>query len=351
VKKILDIIAKTQWYIVTLLVVLATSVWTLNWVSAPVSNDHTPVMVEIERGWSGFRIATELKKHGLIRSRWGFYTTVGMRREKESLKPGKYELRRDMPMLQIIEILVHGQVAASRVTIPEGFDLRRIASRLSAAGVVNENDFLATAQQSPFPEFPSLEGYLFPDTYVFPRDSKCSAIVGEMLDNLKKKVSDPLSKEIAAFPFQCPATPAQWDAQRRRLHAVLTLASLVEREAKSSKDRSLIASVLYNRIRKGMPLQVDATVQYALGRHRSRLFYVDYKTPSEYNTYLHKGLPPGPIASPGLRSIEATLKPASTNYLYYVARADGSHVFSTTLAEHNRAKLSIRRANPVAEVR
>lgn len=340
--KLADIIAMTRWYIVALLLVLTTSVWMLNWVSAPVSNDQTPVIVDIQRGWSGFRIATELRRNGLIRSRWGFYITVGMRREKESLKPGHYELRPDMPMLRIIEILVRGEVAASRVTIPEGFDLRRIAARLAAAGVVNDNDFLTTAQQSPFSEYPNLEGYLFPDTYILPRGSDSRAVIGEMLDNLKKKVTNPLSAEIAAFPFQCPASPARWDAQRRRLHAVLTLASLVEREAKSSKDRSLIASVLYNRIRRGMPLQVDATVQYALGQHRSRLFYVDYKTPSEYNTYLHKGLPPGPIASPGLRSIEATLKPAATNYLYYVARADGSHVFSTTLAGHNQARQAIR---------
>jgi len=170
----------------------------------------------------------------------------------------------------------------------------------------------------------------------------------------RKSVWDPLERRMGTvfLPGLPGAGRASVDsAAKANLHSVLTIASLIEREAKVNKDRPLVASVIYNRLSRDMPLQIDATVQYALGEHRSRLFYSDYLTPSDYNTYLRRGLPPGPIANPGLKSIEAALSPAKTDYLYYVADGNGSHVFSRTGQEHQRAVASARRARQGSQPR
>ena len=176
----------------------------------------------------------------------------------------------------------------------------------------------------------NLEGYLFPDTYTVPQGATARDIVQMMLDNFDRRVVTPFGAEAGAFPGGLPAA--------------VTLASLVEREAEVDSDRPLIAAVYRNRLKAGMRLQCDATVQYALPEHKTRLFYADLRVDSPYNTYQHAGLPPTPIANPGLPSIEAALHPAAAQYLYYVAGPGGRHVFSTTLAQHEQAVAHARAA-------
>ncbi|MDO8585896.1 MAG: endolytic transglycosylase MltG [Armatimonadota bacterium] len=350
-KTIIDVLAKIQIYILILLTMLTASVWTLVWVSLPVSDDHTSVIVKIPAGASGREIGALLRRAGVIRSRRAFYFTVRARRQSERLKPGRYELRRDMDMLRIIYTLVRGRTASAWLTIPEGYTVRQIARLLAEHGIVDERAFLTAALYDapkfrdivPAPSV-SLEGYLFPDTYLLNIDEKPDAVIIQMLAAFQKKVCREFAGEIQCASLPEEAVPSAGPSNiEDRLHFIVTMASLIEREAKTDKDRTTIASVLYNRLRKRMRLQVDATVQYSLGEHRSRLFWRDYKTPSDYNTYLHEGLPPGPIANPGVESIRAALRPAESDYLYYVARPDGSHLFTRTLAEHDQAIQAVKR--------
>ncbi|MDO8684610.1 MAG: endolytic transglycosylase MltG [Armatimonadota bacterium] len=343
--RIKEILATVQVYILILVALLAASTWALNWVSSPISNDNTPVMVTIPKGASGAEIARRLKDAGLIRSRLAFIYTVRTRRAGEMLKPGEYELRRSMSLLEIIEKLERGEVAAASITIPEGYTVRQIAHLLGEKGIVNEKEFLYIALHGAgrFKSIvavpsPSLEGYIFPETYQFPRKLSPDFVIREMLAVFNKKVAEQFRQEIQDYnPPQAGTLTLSGGEFKYNLHEIITMASIVEREARTDEDRPLIASVINNRLRKGIRLQIDATVQYAMGEHRPRLFFRDYKTPSPYNTYLCLGLPPGPIANPGIKSIEAVLYPATTDYLYYVANGDGSHVFTRTLEEHAQA--------------
>jgi len=214
------------------------------------------------------------------------------------------------------------------VTVPEGFTIAEVAEVLVGEDLVDRARFLALAREGAaafeydflhgLPTM-SLEGYLYPDTYRLPRHLPEQKVIRVFLDRFAQVVL-PRVRARAEPGFT--------------LHEILTIASLVEREAKVPTEQPLIAGVIYNRLRRGWRLEVDATVLYALGRHKTTISYVDLKVDSPYNTYLHEGLPPGPIANPGLPAIEATLTPAATNYLYYVARPNGTHEFSKTLAAH-----------------
>ncbi|MCL6518589.1 MAG: endolytic transglycosylase MltG [Armatimonadetes bacterium] len=311
------------------IVALGVLLW-LSWgVWTPAGRDRK-VMVLIPNGYSTKKIARLLAKSGVIRSSSGFILLALWQHKSESLKPGAYELSPAMTPSKILRKIAAGDVSAKWVTFPEGFTTSQIAERLHAEGLVNMDRFysLARTRGSDFTtSFPhpgdDLEGYLFPDTYLISIGSSEESIIQEMLDNFGKRIAD-LMPEIATSGMS--------------LHEIVILASLIEREARISKDRPLISAVLRNRLSKGMHLECDATILYALGRHKSRLFYRDLGIDSPYNTYRYPGLPPGPIANPGLASIKAALHPANVDYLYYVAKRDGSHIFSRTLDEHNRAK-------------
>jgi UPF0755 protein len=254
------------------------------------------------------------------------------------LKAGYYRLAPTMSAREIAEKIASGEVATEKVTFPEGFTVRQIAERLAEKGLCSEQDFLAAAIPAnasgvPLPtgnslSAQSLEGYLFPATYVFEYGRKPSALVREMTGAFRSRVVQGMSDDLAH--------------SGRTLHETVTVASMIEREAKVEKDRPLIASVIYNRLKKGIPLQIDATVLYALGEHKERITGKDLQVDSPFNTYGHKGLPPHPICNPGEASIRAALRPAKTDYLYYVARPDGSHAFTKTYAEHLKAIRAIR---------
>ena len=222
------------------------------------------------------------------------------------------------------------------ITIPEGYTVEQIADKLAEEGIVDKEQFLQAAdaiQQSgqlPFQMKPSneskhaLEGYLFPSTYEMKLDSTAEDIINRMLQEMEKRIS--------AIP--------DWESKMKKhgldLNDLLTIASLVEREVVVDEERALVAGVIYNRIKEGMPLQIDATVQYALDKPKERLYYKDLEIDSPYNTYKIAGLPPGPIASPSEASILAALQPEASEYLYYVTKKDGTqtHLFGKTYEEH-----------------
>ena len=289
-------------------------------------------MVEIPKGTSAGGIGRILAQSKIIRSAVGFNLLARITGKSTELKPGAYRLSPSMPPSAIMDKIVKGEICAKWVTIPEGFTVRQIAERLAAQGLVNEDRFLYLAANgrqfhTRFPHGDDLEGYLFPDTYLIPLDVSEEAVIRQMLDCFDRRVMSCVASGHTSMP----------------LYKIVILASMIEREARVPKDRPLVSAVLRNRLNLGMRLEVDATVLYALGRHKSRVLYSDLDVDSPYNTYRNAGLPPGPIANPGLDCIKAALNPAKVDFLYYVAKPDGSHIFSRTLAEHQHAIRIARR--------
>ncbi len=309
---------------------------------APASDDPTPVTFVINPGETAAEIAQRLEEEGLVRNAEVFRLLLRVRGADTKLEAGQFQLRRNMTMDEIIVALQHGRPPTVRVTIPEGWRAEEVATLLAAQGLVAPDEFLALVRSGegfdyeflrdrPPDASPGLEGYLFPDTYEIPTEYSSRQILDLLLSTFD----------------------AKFDAQMRRkaseggmtVHEVVTLASIVEREAVVPEEAPLIASVYLNRLAQGMKLDADPTVQFAMGYDAEQgtwwrtLLVDDYTYPSPYNTYLEPGLPPGAICSPGLRSIRAVLEPAETSYLFFVANGltnDGSHVFASTYEEHQR---------------
>lgn len=317
---------------VAVVLAVAGSVW-LRANLEPVGED-APRIVEVPAGVGIVGIARLLKQEGLIRGETAF--RVGLRQWGLSgeLKAGYYRLSPAMSAEEIARCLAEGRIATEKVTIPEGFTVAQIADRVEESGLCSAEQLLSPAvarkvrERNPFINNDRLEGYLFPDTYVIEYGSSPEAVIQQMVGDFHQRVVVGMKDEI--------------EASKHSLADVVTVASMIEREARVEKDRPLIASVIYNRLKKGIRLQIDATVIYALGEHRERLTYGDLKTDSPLNTYRHKGLPPHAICNPGEASLRAALKPAKTDYLFYVAKPDGSHIFTRTYDEHKRAIRSIR---------
>ena len=320
------------------LTVAAGVLYTIELLGAVSGNPKAPpVLVTIPPGKSARQIGEILVRKHLIRSPLSFVFASRLDHLSGEMHAGRYALSPAMPPRQIAALMALGETASNVLTVPEGFTVRQIARRLANAGLVNEAQFLtlATTQGKTFsvsgwtPPNASLEGYLFPDTYTIPKGATPREIIQQMLQNFHARVVVPDGKAAAHAPGGLAGT--------------ITLASLVEREAEVNSDRPLIAAVYRNRLALGMRLQCDATVQYALPVHKARLFYGDLRVNSPYNTYKYAGLPPTPIACPGLPSIDAALHPAPVDYLYYVAGPDGKHhVFSRTLAGQDAAIARVR---------
>lgn len=252
------------------------------------------------------------------------------------MQAGTYALSPSENAATILMKLAQGQVAQRSFTIPEGLTVVQIAERLSQQGLVNQERFLEEAKKGWF-DFPyinkvasgpeRLEGYLFPNTYTVPFNANEHDIIQAMLNEFQAVYGPKEQKRTQELGLTT--------------NQLVTIASLVEREAKQDQERPLVASVFYNRIAKNMRLESCATIQYILGHPKETLTYKDLAIPSPYNTYLHAGLPPGPIACPGKKSLWAALYPSDSPYLYFVARGDGTHHFSRTLREHLEAKSAI----------
>jgi UPF0755 protein len=287
-----------------------------------------PTVVYIKPKTGVQDIAVMLQDAGVIRSTWAFLALAYLQGSLKRLQSGEYEFNTGMTLLDILQKLEGGRVVTHQVTIPEGFTAEDIATLLSSERLANSERFLdlvkdpAVAARLNVPA-PRLEGYLFPDTYRLTRGMGEEEILRIMVGRF----------------FQ--ALPADFDAQVARLkmdpHEIVTLASLIEKEVRLDAERPLVSAVFHNRLRQRMPLQSDPTAVYMLPRTGRRITVSDLQRKTPYNTYIVQGLPPGPIANPGLGSLRAALKPAPVNFLYFVAKNDGSHQFSRTLEQHQQA--------------
>jgi UPF0755 protein len=295
-------------------------------------NPHgPPIRVTVPARATLTAAADTLAARGIVASAGKFRHYANSKDAASRLKPGIYEFRAGESWRVIVDKLVRGDVVKARIVVPEGWTTRQIAARIAAELGGNADsvharlDDTAAARKLGVPG-PTLEGYLYPATYVFPLGTPREKAIGEMVRRYQ-----------AAWT---PAMRAQLPASGMSEREVVTLASIVEREARDWRERPTIAAVYRNRLKQGMRLQADPTVQYALGQQRARLLYRDIASVAAdpYNTYTHAGLPPGPIASPSQGAIQAALQPAPTDALYFVARPNGTHVFTRTLAEHNAAK-------------
>ncbi|HSJ13670.1 MAG TPA: endolytic transglycosylase MltG [Longimicrobiales bacterium] len=300
------------------------------------AGEGDPVQVTVPPGAAFAHVADSLASRGVVSNAFFFNIYARIKGAARSARPGTYAFRPGLKWDRILDDLREGRVVTLRLVIPEGFDIARIAPRLAEVSGVAEDSVVELLLDSAAPARygvpgPTLEGYLYPATYSFgvraPLDTVLDHVVG------------------AYRRIWTPARQARADSIDMSEREVITLAAIVEKEAKQAEEMPVIAAVYHNRLRIGIPLQADPTVQYALGTHRSRLLYahIDSAADNPYNTYRHRGLPPGPIGSPSTRAIDATLYPADVKYLYFVARPDGSHVFTSSLADHNRAKAAIRR--------
>ncbi|MFZ3063000.1 MAG: endolytic transglycosylase MltG [Actinomycetota bacterium] len=292
-----------------------------------------PVNVVIKPGFSTAEIAENLSQAGLVDNAVLFKLYIIRNGAETRIKAGEYRLKTGLSYKDVLTLLLKGpKTKYYSVTIPEGFTLREIAGVIGSKTHVSGEEFLRFANKDYYDLFflseiptDNLEGYLFPKTYLITERMNAHDVVKMMLLQFQKEVS-PLDFTWAK-------------ARNLGLHQIVTVASMIEEEVKIPEERSEVAAVIYNRLNGGMPLQIDATVQYALPERKSELTYDDLKVPSPYNTYLNPGLPPGPITSPGLASIQAALKPANVDYLYYVLTgADGSHTFTSSYDEFSKIK-------------
>jgi UPF0755 protein len=293
----------------------------------PAKTGDQDRIVLVQEGSSLREVARKLETDGLTTNRHLFVISARLLGCGRTLKAGEYRLNPGMPPLQILKILDKGRAITHAVTIPEGYTRRQIAEVLAARGLADKNKFL-TLTGSPETaahwglSAPSLEGYLYPDTYYLGRGLSPAAIVEIMVKRFKEVFQS----------FRERARQVGMPVEK-----IIILASIVEKETGRARERPLIASVFLNRLRKGIRLESDPTVIYGLKEFNGNLTRRHLDQPTPYNTYLIRGLPPGPIANPGRESIKAVLYPARTHYLYFVSKNDGSHHFSRTLSEHNRA--------------
>lgn len=290
------------------------------------ADDTTYKVVTIEQGSSTTGIANTLYEEGLIESVRNFKILSKLNRYDGEYKAGVYSLSPSMTPTEIGSVIVNGQVETFAFTIPEGLTIYQVADKLSDEGLINKETFVTLLEEGDF-QFDflesaqdnknHLEGFLFPNTYQLAYGASEEQIITTMLNQFDIVFTD----EYKARAKELGLT----------INEVITVASIIERECKHEEDRPKVASVIYNRLELGMPLQMCSTVQYILGEQKTRLTTADTQIESPYNTYLHQGLPPGPIGSPGASAIEAALYPASTDYLYFVVseKLDGTHNFSS----------------------
>lgn len=304
----------------------------------PLSTDPGAAtkIIRIPQGMPATQIIQLLHEEGLILDPTLFQIVLKMERAEQTLQAGTYLLGPQMTPLEIIEHLRSGRVQMQRVVIPEGFEIKQIAAVLSDEGLVDGERFLELAHEArlvfgedlPF-DLPiaSLEGYLYPDTYFFEEGQSEEDIIIQMVNRFLEVTKAEILPLLGESDFS--------------LHELVTLASIVEREIAVDHERPVVASVYLNRLAIDMPLQADPTVRYVTPEDRPQVLYRDLEIDSPYNTYRNRGLPPGPIASPGLASMLAVLSPAETDYYFFVSRRDGTHEFSRTYNDHLRARRTL----------
>lgn len=286
------------------------------------------IYMVVKPGTTASEISDRLMQLGVIDSRLRFWWLMKLQGDASKFKTGTYAFAPHMDEQAVLDKLVAGDTTVVKFTIPEGFGIKEIAKRLADEGLVDEQEFLAEAKDfAPYDYMKkrpnvryAAEGYLFPDTYVIHSDVSAEGIMKMMAEDFDTRLTPALRQQAAAKGLS--------------IHDLVTLASLVEKEARYDEDRPIIAQVFFKRLQMGMPLQSDTTLQYLMAGPKEDVSIEDTKIDSPYNTYQHEGLPPGPIASPGMKSILAVLNPANTDYLYFVADRQGHNHYSQTYDEH-----------------
>jgi UPF0755 protein len=306
-------------------------------------NNQAAVSVEIKSGMTLNKISSLLEDRDLIGNSLVFQMLAYLQEKQGQIQIGEYELSPSMTPMDILEVVTSGKTILHAVTIPEGYRITEIAALLEVKGLVNAEKFIQETKnkeliQSVGIGVNSLEGYLFPETYNFSKNTSERKIIQSLVDIYHEKIKKHELRKRA-------------QSSKLSFHQVMTLASLIEKETGIDEERKLISSVFHNRLRKKMLLQTDPTVIYAMADFDGNIRKKDLQVDSPYNTYRYKGLPPGPIASPGIKSIIAALEPSESDYLYFVSRKDGSHQFSSNLMDHNRAvrKYQLRRVARVKQ--
>ncbi|TDF97696.1 endolytic transglycosylase MltG [Paenibacillus piri] len=319
----------------------------------PMPASEQAVRVQIVPGIGSAQIAQTLERQGLIRDAGVFSYYLKVKQQGGKFQAGEYELAPGITNDAIIDTLNKGLTVKEqgiKLTVPEGFTVRQIADKVGQQFGLDPASFMQAAQQfsgftaKAFGQIPAdpqlrsrLEGYLFPETYEWKKDIK----VEEMIDMMMLE----LDKKLASLPDNWQQTLA---ARGQSFHQMMTVASLIEREVVVEDERALVSGVIQNRLNKKMPLQIDATVQYMFDKPKERLLEKDLQVESPYNSYLHAGLPPGPIASPSLASIKAAIYPADTKYMFYVTKKDGSkaHLFAETYEQHQHNIAESKKNSP-----
>ena len=276
-------------------------------------------LVEIPENKNAYEIGKLLKKEGIIRSVKLFLFLTNRYNVQKKLKSGIYEFSGRTPLKKVIEKLVKGEIALVRITIPEGANIYEIAEILKRSGLIKDkNEFIEYAKRN------NLEGFLFPDTYYFPYNISIEGICLKMWNRFKNIFEEIYDEGI---------NKNNWEEVKK----IVTVASIVEKEASLTSERKIIAGIIYKRLKKNIPIESCATVEYALGYRKRRLTNSDLKIKSPYNTYIYKGLPPTPICNPSKDSLIAALNPTKTDYMFFLSKGDGTNHFSKTYAEHLQA--------------
>jgi UPF0755 protein len=308
--------------------------WQINY---PVSQNSTEKNFVIEKGEGVKKIAADLEKDGLIKSAFYFEIYVWREKIEKKLQAGEYLLRENMSIPEIVEILIKGKIISNqkKITIIEGWRIDDVGEYLQENKIISAKEFEIAAKNwrgenyqydflKNLPEKASLEGFLFPDTYFIYEDASAEEVIDKMLKNFDKYLTKEIRDEI--------------EKQNKSIFEIITMAGLLEKEVRTDKDRKIAAGIFYKRIKEGIPLESCATIAYILGEDKRQYSFKDTRIKSPYNTYLNKGLPPGPICNSGESAIKAAVWPGKSEYNFFLSKENGETVFSKTLEEHNSAK-------------
>ncbi|MBC7364879.1 MAG: endolytic transglycosylase MltG [Candidatus Aminicenantes bacterium] len=317
--------------ILLLIIILCLTFYVSIFLDSPFGSKREKVVTLIKKGASPKKIASQLKEEGLIKSAFAFHGGYAIFYSPAYLKAGEYEFHLPAKPRKILNDLIKGNILLHLITIPEGLTFKEIEALLIEKKYPYQGSFEEACQKTELiadldPEARNLEGYLFPETYHFPREIKAEEMVKSMVDQFKKSF---LEKEVDSIKNS-----------GFKLRDIVILASLIEKETAVPEEKPLVSAVFHNRLKLGMKLDCDPTIIYALkleNRYDGNIRSRDKNLNSPYNTYLYRGLPPGPICNPGKDSLLAALRPASVDYLYFVARNDGTHVFNKSFEEHLKA--------------
>ena len=304
------------------------AIWMKSFINTPAGTDANALIFTISQGQNLNTISQNLKNEGLITDPFRFKLYARLKKAATRIKAGEYQLAPNLTPDRILALLISGKVKLYKFTIPEGLNMEEISILAQKAGLCKQEEFLSLCRDIDFinqlnvPGL-TLEGYLYPDTYLFPKNTNCRSLIKKMTTTFHTTFN------------------SKWQARAQELgysmHEIVTLASIIEEETGDASERPLIASVFHNRLKKNMRLESDPTVIYGVDDYHGRIRYKHLRRKTPYNTYKIKGLPPGPIANPGAKALEAALYPAQSDYLFFVSKNDTTHKFSTNLRDHNKA--------------